>query len=154
MTGSRSTEDTTRDFDEFFASLRRHEVRFVIVGAYAVAFHAKPRYTKDIDVFVDADSVNARRLVEALEDFGFEGAALRPEDFIEPGRIVQLGFPPSRIDLMTSIDGVVFADAWDGRVEGHYGSTSVWYLGRTELIRNKRESGRPQDLLDLEWLEG
>lgn len=153
MTGSRSTEDTTRDFDEFFASLRKHEVRFVIVGAYAVAFHAKPRYTKDIDVFVDPDSVNARRLVEALEDFGFAGAALRPEDFIEPGRIVQLGFPPSRIDLMTAIDGVVFADAWEWRVEGHYGSTPVWYLGRTELIRNKRESGRPQDLLDLEWLD-
>lgn len=153
MTGSRSTEDTTRDFDEFFASLRRHEVRFVIVGAYAVAFHAKPRYTKDIAVFVASGAGNAARLIAALEDFGFAGASLKASDFEAPERIVQLGFPPSRIDLLTSIDGVSFEDAWSGKVEGQYGATRVWYLGRAELIRNKRESGRPQDLIDLEWLE-
>lgn len=153
MTGSRSTEDTTRDFDEFFASLRRHEVRFVIVGAYAVAYHAKPRYTKDIDVFIAADTTNSNRLMMALEEFGFSGASLKASDFEGAGRIVQLGFPPSRIDLLTSIDGVSFEDAWTGRVEGTYGSTKVWYIGKAELIRNKRASGRPQDLLDLEWLE-
>lgn len=153
MTGTRSTEDTTRDFDEFFASLRKHEVRFLVVGAYAVAFHAKPRYTKDIDVFIAPDRENARKLVIALEEFGFSEAALKIEDFAEEGRIVQLGFPPSRIDLLTSIDGVNFAEAWQGKAEGHYGSTAVWYIGRAELIRNKRASGRPQDLLDLEWLE-
>lgn len=153
MTGTRSTEDTTRDFDELFASLRKHEVRFLIVGAYAVAFHAKPRYTKDIDVFVDPEPENARRLIAALGEFGFAEAGLRTEDFSDTGRIVQLGFPPNRIDLMTSIDGVAFGEAWTGRVEGRYESTQVWYLGKRELIQNKRVSGRPQDLLDLEWLE-
>ncbi|MBI2215344.1 MAG: nucleotidyl transferase AbiEii/AbiGii toxin family protein [Acidobacteria bacterium] len=133
--------------------MNAHRVRFVVVGAYAVAFHAKPRYTKDIDIFVATDAENARRLVAALEEFGFGSESFCANDFMHPGRIVQLGFPPSRIDLLTSIDGVTFEEAWTGRVEGHYGATEVWYLGRDELIRNKRDSGRPQDLIDLEWLE-
>ncbi|HSN69644.1 MAG TPA: nucleotidyltransferase [Thermoanaerobaculia bacterium] len=144
--------ESTRDFEELLGCLTRHGVRFVIVGAHALAHHAKPRYTKDLDVFVDADPANARRIVAALEEFGFGGLGISPDDFSESGKIVQLGSPPTRIDLMTSIDGVTFEDAWQSRVEGAYGTASVPYIGYEALIRNKTASARAQDLADLEVL--
>ena len=122
------------------------------MGGHALAFHARPRFTKDIDVLVEPSAENAGRLLGGLEEFGFGGLGLRVEDFIEPDRVVQLGYPPNRIDLLTTIDGLTFEEAWAGRAEGHFGSQPVFFLGRAELIRNKRASGRPQDLLDLEWL--
>jgi hypothetical protein len=144
----------TKDFEELFACLNARRVEAIIVGGYAFAFHAKPRYTKDIDVFVNPTFENAERLLSALDDFGFGGLGLTTADFTRPGRIVQLGVPPNRVDLLTAIDGVTFAEAWDGRAHGHYGNVPVVYLGRAELIRNKRASGRLQDLADLETLEG
>jgi hypothetical protein len=145
--------DATKDFEELFTLLATHGVRAVIVGAHAVAFHAKPRYTKDLDVLVEPDAGNAARLVGALEDFGFAGLGISPADFSRPGMILQLGHPPNRIDLMTSIDGVTFDEVWTGRERGSYGAIPVDFIGRAELIRNKRASGRPQDLADLTWLE-
>ena len=139
----------SKDFEELFACLNAHRVRALIVGAYAVAFHGKPRFTKDIDILVEPASENAERLVAALADFGFGSVGLSVNDFEEPGRIVQLGYPPNRIDLITAIDGVDFDSAWRGRVAGRYGSAEVFYLGRDELIRNKLASGRPQDQVDL-----
>ena len=108
---------------------------------------------KDIDVFVEPSPENADRLLAALTDFGFGGLGLTFEDFATPGKIVQLGVAPNRVDLLTTIDGVTFGEAWHGRVSGHYGNEMVDYIGRVELIRNKRASGRPQDLLDIEGLE-
>ncbi len=143
----------TKDFEELFVCLNARHVRAVIVGGYAVAFHAKPRFTNDIDIFVDPTAENAARLVSALADFGFGGLGLTVDDFSRPGTIVQLGVAPNRVDLVTAIDGVSFVEAWEGRASGHYGSTPVSYLGRAELIRNKRASGRLQDLADLEALE-
>lgn len=143
----------TRDFEELLRFFDSRGVRALIVGAHAVAYHAKPRYTKDLDVLVEPTSENARRILEALTDFGFGELNLTIDDFAKPQRIVQLGFPPNRIDLMTSIDGVEFPEAWAGRAEGIYGSTKVFFIGRQELIRNKKASGRPQDLADLSWLE-
>lgn len=128
-------------------------VKAVIVGGYAVAFHAKPRFTKDVDVFIEPSPDNARRLLQALEDFGFGGLNLSVEDFTTPGRVVQLGVAPNRVDLVTAIDGVTFAEAWAGRVGGRFGRESVFYLGKAELIRNKRAAGRTQDLADLDALE-
>ena len=142
----------TKDFEELFACFDRHSVRAMIVGAYAVAFHAKPRYTKDLDILVEPSEENARRLIRALADFGFGSLDLSPADFSSPGNIVQLGFPPNRIDLITAVDGISFEEAWAGRVRGRFGEREVDYLGRKELIRNKEASGRAQDLLDLEWL--
>jgi hypothetical protein len=142
----------TKDFEELFACLRHRKVKALVVGGYAVAFHGQPRFTKDIDVFVEPSPENAERLMEALTDFGFGGLGLSVIDFASPGKIVQLGVAPNRVDLLTTIDGVTFDQAWRGRVAGHYGSEAVDYIGRAELILNKRASGRPQDLLDLEVL--
>jgi hypothetical protein len=142
----------TKDFAELFACFNARGVRAVVVGGYALAFHAKPRFTKDIDVFVEPSPENAARLIAALDDFGFGSVGLSASDFSGPGAIVQLGMPPNRIDLLTAIDGVSFPQAWAGRVAGHYGEHPVFYLGLDELRRNKRASGRPQDLADLESL--
>jgi hypothetical protein len=139
----------SKDFEELFACLNARGVRAVIVGAYAVAFHGKPRFTKDIDILVEPTRDNADKLLAALADFGFGSLGLTQDDFVAPGRIVQLGYPPNRVDLITAIDGVDFDSAWRGRVAGHYGSTAVCYLGRDELIQNKSVSGRLQDVLDL-----
>jgi hypothetical protein len=117
--------ESTKDFEELLECFMRHSVRFVIVGAHALAHHAKPRYTKDLDLFVDASSDNGRRIVEALDEFGFGGIGINEADFQEPGRILQLGVAPNRVDIMTSITGVSFAEAWHSRVEGSYGRASV-----------------------------
>ncbi len=140
------------DFEELFAFFNARNVKAVIVGAYALAFHAKPRYTKDIDIFVEATHENVARLLDALADFGFGGVGLIASDFVPAGQVIQLGLPPNRIDLLTVIDGVSFDEAWAGRATGRYGTQPVFYLGREELIRNKRASARAQDLADLETL--
>ncbi len=143
----------SRDFEELFECLSRHGVKAIVVGGHAVAFHAKPRYTKDIDLFVEPSTENAERLLEALDEFGFGGTGLAIGDFAAPGKIVQLGVEPNRVDLVTAIDGVSFEEAWSGRVSGRFRGRPVFYLGLQELKRNKREAGRKQDLADLEWLE-
>lgn len=145
--------ESTKDFEELLALFVRTGVRAVIVGAHAVAVHAKPRYTKDLDILVEPSAANAAKIVAALEEFGFGDVGITPADFSEPGRILQLGIAPNRIDLVTSIDGVSFDEVWSGRVTARYGNVSVPYIGRAELIRNKRASGRAQDLADLDWLE-
>ena len=143
----------SKDFEDLFACLNARRVKALVVGAHAVAFHAKPRFTKDLDLLIEPSRENAERLLDALADFGFSGAGLSVEDFAVPGRIVQLGYAPNRVDLMTSIDGVDFESAWRGRVADRYGAAEVCYLGKEELIRNKSASGRLQDQLDLAMLE-
>lgn len=96
------------DFKEFFESLNRNDVRYLVVGGYAVAFHGYPRYTKDIDVWIEATTDNVQRLIQALRDFGFGALGLQERDFLEPGYTIQLGRPPNRIDLLTSVHGVDF----------------------------------------------
>ena len=142
----------TKDFEELFACLRRRNVKALVVGGHAVAFHGRPRFTKDIDVFVEASPENATCLLAALADFGFAGLGLTVADFIEPGKIIQLGVAPNRVDLLTAIDGVSFEDAWRSRAPGHYGSEEVNYIGLSDLVRNKQASARPQDLLDIDNL--
>lgn len=145
--------NVSKDFEELFAYFNAREARFLVVGGYAVAFHDKPRFTKDLDVLVEPSAQNARRVLAALADFGFGGLGLAEEDFSSVDKIIQLGVPPNRVDLLTSISGVSFADAWAGRVPGRYGEQPVHYIGKAELVRNKRASGRPQDLVDLQRLE-
>jgi len=140
------------DFEELLRCLNARNVSAVIVGGHALAFHGRPRYTKDLDVFVEPSPANAERLLLALADFGFANVGLTLEDFRRPGRIVQLGVAPNRVDLMTAIDGVTFAEAWAGRVAGHFGAQPVFYLGRNEFLRNKQAAGRPQDLADIDAL--
>ncbi|MFC9896070.1 DUF6036 family nucleotidyltransferase [Nocardia sp. NPDC127579] len=142
-----------RDFSEFIESCVAHEVRFLIVGGYAVAVHGHPRFTKDLDVWVWIDPQNADRLVAALADFGFGSLGLRAADFLEEGMVVQLGHPPKRIDLLTSVDGVEFETCWERRVDVTLGSQVVPFLSAADLIANKRASGRPQDIADVAVLE-
>lgn len=144
----------SKNFEELFECLTRREVKALVVGAHAVAFHAKPRYTKDLDILVEPSRENARRILLALADFGFGSLDLSEEDFAVPGRVVQLGVPPNRVDFLNSITGVTFDEAWAGSVEGNYGARRVRYIGKNELIRNKEAAGRPQDRIDVEWLRG
>jgi hypothetical protein len=146
--------EVAKDFEEFFASFNAHRVQYLIVGGYALALHAHPRYTGDMDVFVAANEANAHSIEKALIDFGFSAPDLSWNDFAVPGKIVQLGYPPFRIDIITAIDGVSFEDAWARRVESRYGDQAVHFISKQDLIANKRASGRKQDLLDLDALLG
>lgn len=140
------------NFSELLASLRAHDVRYLVVGGYAVAVHGHPRYTGDLDVWLWIDAINASRLVAALEEFGFGGVGLAVEDFLRPERVVQLGYPPLRVDLLTTLDGVDFERCWHRRLEVEVDGVQVPFIGRADLLRNKRASGRPQDLADLDAL--
>ena len=146
------TVSFSKDFEELFAYLNARGVKALIVGGHALAFHAKPRFTKDIDILVEPSQTNAAALLLALADFGFSSLELGVEDFSTPGNIVQLGFPPNRVDLLTAISGVDFATAWRSRVAGKFGSQDVFYIGKAELIANKTAAARPQDLVDVKTL--
>ncbi len=146
--------ETSPDFEEFFAFLNSNEVRYLVVGGYAIAVHANPRYTDDLDIFVARNRENATRLLDALKDFGFGESGLDCDSLMKPNQVIQLGRPPFRIDLLTSIDGVEFEEAWPNRFIGKYGGQTVHFIGREDLIRNKRSAGRARDLADLEDLEG
>ena len=141
-----------KDFEEFLSSCNNHDVKYLVVGGYAFALHAHPRYTGDLDVFVKSTETNAHAIIAALADFGFDLSPLTWKDFATSERVIQLGFPPMRIDLMTTIDGVSFDDAWSRRIESNYGKEKVYFISKEDLKANKRASGRKQDLLDLESL--
>lgn len=141
-----------RDFEELLGLFNKHRVRYCVIGAYAVAFHARPRYTKDLDILVEPSIANGRRLVRALKDFGFGQLKLTPGDFVQPGRFIQLGYEPVRVDLLTAIEGFTFEQVWRHRALGKYGKVRTSFIGRDELIRNKELSGRHQDQADLERL--
>jgi hypothetical protein len=143
----------TKDFVEFIECCVARDVRFLIVGGYALAAHGYPRATKDLDVWVMVDPDNAERLVQALDDFGMESVGLEPSDFLEPDVIVQLGYPPVRIDLITSASGVDFEHCWDHRMMVQVGSVEAGFISEADLIVNKKASGRPQDLVDVQVLE-
>jgi hypothetical protein len=143
----------TQDFKEFIQSLNANQVRFLIVGGYAVAFHGHPRYTKDIDIWIEVDPDNADRLVRALTQFGFASLELTADDFLESGIIVQLGYPPNRIDLITGLVGVDFAVCYANRIQTEVDDIVLPFIGRENLIDNKRAAGRLQDLADIENLQ-
>lgn len=142
-----------RDFKEFLECLAARDVRFLVVGGYAVAAHGHPRYTGDLDLWVWTGEENAESLLMALGDFGFGSVGLVAADFTEPGRVVQLGYPPVRIDLLTSIDGVEFVACYDRRVEIFIEGLAVPFIALDDLRRNKASSGRPQDIADLAALD-
>jgi hypothetical protein len=141
-----------KDFKELLELFNAKGVEYVVVGGYALAFHGAPRYTGDLDLYVHPTPENGDRIVAALADFGFASLGLKRDDFVEPDRVVQLGVPPVRVDMVTSVDGVSWEEAWAGRIPGQYGGVPVPYLGRHEFVRNKRAAGRQKDLADLEAL--
>lgn len=142
------------DFEEFIAALNAHGVRYLIVGAHAVAFHARPRATKDLDVLLEATDANARRTLNAIREF-FGGADLgyTVGDLTDPHWIIQLGVAPIRIDLLAAIPGCPsFDDVWNARVKGRFGSVSANYLSLDDLIRAKEAADRDQDRADVRSL--
>ncbi|MGQ9632511.1 MAG: hypothetical protein ACUVXI_19670 [bacterium] len=144
--------EVQQDFRDLLALFNVHKVEYMIVGAYALAFHGAPRYTGDIDIFVKPDAINAQRIMTALDDFGFGSVGLTASDFESPDKVVQLGVPPVRVDIITSLTGVSWEEAFSGRVKGKYGDIPVHYIGREHFVSNKRALGRRKDLADLEAL--
>ena len=132
--------------------LNSHNVEYVVVGGHAVAFHGYPRFTGDIDFLIRTTPDNVSRVLTVLNVFGFGNLGIVEQDLLERGRVLQLGHPPNRIDLLTSISGVDFDSAWEQRVQTLMDDQPVALLGWDELIRNKRVAGRQKDLADLEKL--
>ena len=141
------------DFRELLALFNGQRVEYLIVGGYALAFHGAPRYTGDLDILVRPDPANSRRILKALTLFGFGSLNLAAADFEHPDQVIQLGQPPVRIDLVTSITGVSWEEAFSSRIPGSFGGVSIHFLGRNAFIRNKEAIGRAKDLADIEALD-
>lgn len=142
-----------QDFKEFIESLNDNQVRYLVIGGYAVALHGYPRYTKDIDVWIDISAENASRMVQALAQFGFASLGLQADDFLAPHQIIQLGYPPNRIDIITTPPGVEFAECYTQRVDVEIDGVWVKFIDLENLKKSKRASGRLQDLADIENLQ-
>lgn len=140
------------DLSELLGLFRTHNVEHVVIGAYALAFYGAPRFTGDLDILVEAGQENAERIMAALDAFGFGATGLTAGDFMGPDQIVELGHPPARVDVLTSITGVGWEEVAAGAVDGEMGGVAVRFIGRPELIRNKRALGRHKDLADIEAL--
>jgi hypothetical protein len=141
-----------KDFKELLESFNVHNVEYMIVGGYALAFHGVPRYTGDIDLFIKPDKKNARRAMDALDEFGFGSVGIELSDLAYENKVIQLGVPPVRIDIITSISGVTWKEACSSRVKGQYGDVPVYYIGLDQFIENKKSIGRKKDMADLEAL--
>ncbi|TES93386.1 MAG: hypothetical protein E3J87_02380 [Candidatus Cloacimonadota bacterium] len=141
-----------KDYEDLLRLLSKYTVRYCIIGSYAVAFYAKPRYTKDLDILVEPNIENGEKIIKALKKFGFESLELSSEDFSRPGKIIQLGYEPVRVDIITSIDGPDFEEIWSHKQTGIYGKEKVFFIGINELIKNKKASKRKQDKVDLDIL--
>jgi hypothetical protein len=144
------TMTVSADFEEFLKLLNKNKVKYLIVGGYAYAVHFKPRFTNDIDIFILAESENADKVLNTLKDFGFGELKISTKDLTKPDQVIQLGYSPLRIDLMTSISGVEFLAAWKNKIKRKYGKQGVYFIGKKEFILNKKSSGRKKDLADLE----
>jgi hypothetical protein len=141
------------DFVDLLRAFIAADVRFLVVGAYALALHGRPRGTGDLDVWVDATPENAARVTRALTAFGAPMLDVTEADFARPGVTYQMGVPPGRIDILTALSGLSFDDAWPGRVAGPFGDLEIGFIGRDDFIANKRATGRPKDLVDIDGLE-
>lgn len=141
-----------KDLREFIELLNSRRVDYIIVGGHAVAFHGHPRFTGDIDFLLRPSQENAELLIGAIIEFGFPEIRLSAGDFTRPNTVVQLGYPPNRVDLLTSISGVDFEEAWSSRLAGELDGLPVYFLGRDALLKNKRASGRDKDLGDVSKL--
>ena len=141
------------DFVDLLRAFAAADVRFLVVGAYALGVHGRPRATGDLDVWIDPSPDNAKRVIKALVDFGAPLRDVSESDFSKPGWTYQIGVPPIRIDILTDLTGLTFAEAWDGRLRRRFGPIDVDYIGREAFIRNKKATGRPKDLVDIEGFE-
>ena len=141
-----------RDFVDLLRALSEADARYLVVGAYALAHHGRPRATGDLDVWVDPSPENATRIMQALRAFGAPLDEVRESDFSAPRIVFQIGVPPGRIDILTDLTGLSFTEAWSSRIQGPFGDLTVPYIGRDAFIKNKRATGRLKDLADIENL--
>ena len=142
-----------KDFKELLELFHNNKVEYLVVGGYALALHGAPRFTGDIDIYVRPTVGNAEKIMKSIEDFGFASLDLTKEDFCVPEKVIQFGVPPVRIDIITSISGVSWEDAWNGKILGHYSDVSTYYLGLPEFIANKKAAGRKKDIADIEAIQ-
>ena len=143
----------SQDFREFIELLIKNKAEYLIVGGYAVGIHGHPRYTGDLDIWLNATAPNAERILQSVNEFGFSSFKLTQEDFTKPGNVIQLGYPPLRIDLLTEIDGVSFEECFRNRKEVSIDNLTVNFIGYEDLLKNKKESGRPRDIDDIDHLK-
>jgi hypothetical protein len=143
----------SKDSREFVELLNSTRVNYLLVGGHAVGYHGYPRFTGDVDFFVERTLENAQKLEKVLAEFGFASLGLRAQDFLEPGIVIQIGRPPNRIDLLTSIDAVEFGEAWDTKVQGVVDGVPLFIINRDLLIRNKQATNRTQDRADIEKIQ-
>jgi hypothetical protein len=141
------------DFVDLLRAFAAADVRFLVVGAYALAVHGRPRATGDLDVWIEPTPENAVRVMRALESFGAPMTQISEADFAEAGVVYQIGIPPGRIDILTELTGLSFTEAWPGRLRRPFGDIDVDFIGREEFVRNKRALGRAKDLGDIEGIE-
>lgn len=142
-----------RDFKELFQLLNDNNVKYLVVGGYAVAFHGHPRYTKDVDIWIEMSQENANNVINSLEQFGFGSLELKKDDFLIPNQVIQLGYPPSRIDLISTLSGVSFSECYMSRVRSEIDGIFINFIDLENLRKNKLALGRYQDLADLEKLQ-
>ena len=140
------------DFSDLLRLFNANHVRYLIIGGYAVVQYAEPRFTKDLDVWISTDRVNASSVYRALKEFGAPLADLTEDDFAEEGYFYQMGVPPVRVDILMGIPGIAFEEAWANRVKVEFDGLPVIFISKADLITSKRASGRPQDLLDADTL--
>jgi hypothetical protein len=141
------------DFVDLLRAFVAADVRFLIVGAYALALHGRPRATGDLDVWVEPTSENAGRVMRALASFGAPLTDVNESDFAQPGAVYQIGVAPGRIDILTELTALTFDEAWQGRLHRPFGDVDVDFIGRAAFLRNKRALGRTRDLADIEGME-
>ena len=141
-----------RDFAEFLSLLNKHEVRYLLIGGYAVGIHGHVRATNDIDVWIDATKANARRTETAIREFGFDVPELTADRLIIPRKITRMGLPPMRIEVLNTVSGIAFAEAYPNRKLAQVGRLRIPVIGLEDLIKNKLAAGRAKDLADAEEL--
>jgi len=142
-----------KDFREFIKLLNSNNVKYLVVGGYAVAFHGYPRYTKNMDIWIWINENNAKQLIKTLEEFGFSSLGLKKEDFLKPEYVIQLGYPPNRIDILTKISGLEFEKCYKSRIKTNMDGITIDFIDLENLKKNKKAIGRFKDLADLENLE-
>ena len=143
----------SQDFREFIELLIKNKAEYLIVGGYAVGIHGHPRYTGDLDIWLNPTPQNAEQILKSVNEFGFSSFKLTLEDFTKPGNVIQLGYPPLRIDLLTEIDGVTFEECFSNRKEVVIEDLNVNFIGYNDLLKNKKETGRPRDIDDIDNLK-
>ena len=142
-----------RDFSDLLSELNAKGARYLLVGGYALSSYGRPRATGDLDLWIESSLSNAESVFRALADYGAPLERVTPADFTKPGMILQIGVSPNRVDILTSLTGLTFAEAWENRKPTSFGGVSLFVISESDFVRNKRSVGRPQDLVDAEEIE-